>query len=203
MGKLLRLVELLQQEKEQLEKEVSGTHSSGGLSMETLVSENKKLQTENANMFILLEENANMRAELTSVKSDMAKLQLENKALKAGLPVASSPGQEHAESQFASVADEGAAVLKLSPTHAPAPPAAGIDDSANKESETDGLDDEIELLIRRNATSLRQIRRDVRQAKEQLVMTEAQPLAAEPQQQLQEQQQQSAAKKHRKSRRRT
>ena len=105
----------------------------------------------------------------------MAKLQLENKALKAGLPVASSPGQEHAESQFDSVADEGAAVLKLSPTQAPTPPAEGIDDSANKESETDGLDDEIELLIRRNATSLRQIRRDVRQAKKQLVMAEAQP----------------------------
>ena len=45
--KLLRLVELLQQEKEQLEKEVSGTHSSAGVSMDTLVSENKKLQMEN------------------------------------------------------------------------------------------------------------------------------------------------------------
>ena len=150
-------------------------------------------------MFILLEENSNMRSELAVAKGDIAKLQLENKALKAGLPIASSPGQEHAESQFAGVADEGAAVLKLSPTHAPAPPAAGVDDLVDQGVENDGLDDEIELLIRRNATSLRQIRRDVRQAKKQLVMAEAQPSAAEPQQL---QQPQSTAKKHSKSRRR-
>merc|ERR1719424_805880 len=98
--KLLKLVEMLQVEKDQLQTEVD---SSAGCSSEEMQSELQSLRAENANMFILKEENNSLRRQVEKFKkssrrrksgdsaadsdeeSQVSKLQSENRVLQTKL----------------------------------------------------------------------------------------------------------------------
>jgi hypothetical protein len=189
--KLLSLVQVLQVEKEQLQKDVE---QEKGCSVDDLMVENRRMRVENANMFVLSEENKALRKKVAVYKAqaeqhnDKHREHNSHRHLSPPSPssLSSAPSaatqkleDENRQLQFRlQRANEELELLRTLPMQASSfsatPGDSFTDEMARPKTaaqvleECEGFDDEITDLIKRNEKSLKGIRRDLKKAKKEL-----------------------------------
>ena len=158
--RLVSTVALLRQERDALAAELEDAKSGGGGKsggLARLTRENARLRTENANLFLMTEENKRLRAKCEDLEARVAclkKKRARNPEARKEDKATDAKGNTQKQKQQSS-AKRGAA------------------DFDTLLEDVGELDPEIASLIRRNARGLKKIRRDIRKTKRDVKAWEA------------------------------